>query len=56
MDSDNKNYELIYCPTVLKMMNIECTVNFVINFLSKDIIKNILNQELTQIISKKDNN
>ena len=38
------------------MMNIEYIVKFVRNFVLKDIIKIILNQEITQMISIKDNN
>ena len=40
--------------TVLKMTNIEYFVKSVINSVSKDIIKNILNQEVRQVISIKD--
>ena len=41
---------------VLMMMNIEYIVKSVIKSVSKEKIKIILNQELTQIISMNDNN
>ena len=39
--------------TVPRMMIIEYNVKFVINSVSKDIIKIVLNQELTQLYSIK---
>ena len=51
MDSDNKNYEVKYCPEDDEY-RVYCEICE--SFVSKDIIKVILNKELTEIISIKD--
>ena len=53
MDRDINSYEV---NTGRKMVNVEYIVTFVMNSVMKDNIKSILNQELTQITSIKDNN
>ena len=48
---NNDNQEIIYCADDDELKYI---VIFVINYVQKDIIKIILNHQLTQIISIKD--
>ena len=52
MNSEQVKYEVIYCADDDEMKFI---ATLVINFVLKDIIKIILNQELSQTISIKDN-
>ena len=51
---NNENQEVVYCADDDEY--IEINVKFVINFVLKDLIKIILNQELTQRISIEDKN